>query len=142
MCAPPSGPQATLYKDPASPGRREGGKGRLNKHSLGPDEPKHVANLGAWMARPVGGMSGQRYAVMSAARADATRPRCGYDRSPALKPVEGRARLLACVTLPLDASTVAFLCRQGRRCAVLGSGPGGDVDGSCTRRFRVSYVDG
>ena len=65
-----------------------------------------------------------------------------HDRSPALKPLEGYARLLACATLPLGASTVAFLCRPGRRCAVLGSGPGGDVDGSCTGRFRVSCVDG
>jgi len=77
-----------------------------------------------------------------AARADATASSMWHDRSPALRPLEGCARLLACATLVLGASTVAFLCRPGRRCAVLWSGSGGDVDGSCTWRFRVSYVDG
>src|SRR5215468_11938186 len=36
---------------------REGRSGRLSEHLLGPDKPGRVANPGAWMDRPVGGMS-------------------------------------------------------------------------------------
>jgi len=34
-----------------------GGSGRLKEHLLGPDEPGRVASPGAWLDRPVGGMS-------------------------------------------------------------------------------------
>ena len=58
MCAPPPAHQRRSVTTLPHGADAWGRNGRLDEHPLGSDEPKRVANPGAWMDRPIGGRSG------------------------------------------------------------------------------------